>query len=111
MVRQVNRYFVCDTVAELDNIRFDNLEGIKAFIRSTPSEEYIYSGGGWQLIAGSTVITQIESTILDLNDKLDIPTGTPDGTKYLRDDNTWQPVAGGSGLSQQQSMTLVSFKI
>lgn len=31
-----------------------------------------------------------------------IATGTPDGTKYLRDDNTWQAVAGGSGLSQQQ---------
>lgn len=26
-------------------------------------------------------------------------TGTPNGTKYLRDDNTWQPVAGGSGIS------------
>jgi hypothetical protein len=34
--------------------------------------------------------------------KLDVPTGTPDGTKYLRDDNTWQPVTGGSGLTQQQ---------
>ena len=29
-------------------------------------------------------------------------TGTPDGTKYLRDDFTWQAVAGGSGLTQQQ---------
>lgn len=33
-----------------------------------------------------------------------IPTGTPDGTKYLRDDNTWQAVAGGSGLTQPQVM-------
>lgn len=24
------------------------------------------------------------------------PTGTPDGTKYLRDDNTWQPVPGST---------------
>ncbi len=24
--------------------------------------------------------------------------GTPDGTKFLRDDRTWQPVAGGGGL-------------
>ena len=24
-------------------------------------------------------------------------TGTPDGTKFLRDDNSWQPVAGGGG--------------
>jgi hypothetical protein len=37
-----------------------------------------------------------------INGKLATPTGTPDGTKYLRDDNTWQPVSGGSGLSQQQ---------
>ena len=29
-------------------------------------------------------------------------TGTPDGSKYLRDDFTWQPVSGGSGLTQQQ---------
>jgi hypothetical protein len=34
--------------------------------------------------------------------KLDVPTGTPDGTKYLRDDNTWQPISGGSGLAQYQ---------
>lgn len=27
------------------------------------------------------------------------PTGTPDGTKFLRDDNSWQPVAGGGGNS------------
>lgn len=32
------------------------------------------------------------------------PTGTPDGTKYLRDDNTWQAVSGGSGLTQPQVM-------
>jgi hypothetical protein len=29
---------------------------------------------------------------LVLSGKLDLPTGTPDGTKYLRDDNSWQPV-------------------
>lgn len=40
----------------------------------------------------------------DLSGKLDVPTGTPDGTKYLRDDNTWQPVSGGSGLTQPQVM-------
>lgn len=33
-------------------------------------------------------------------------TGTPDGTKYLRDDNTWQAVVGGSGLSQAQARQL-----
>ena len=40
--------------------------------------------------------------------KLDIPTGTPDGTKYLRDDNSWQPVSGGSGLSQAQVLARAS---
>ena len=34
-------------------------------------------------------------------------TGTPDGTKYLRDDNTWQTVTGGSGLTQQQVEGLI----
>jgi hypothetical protein len=72
MVRQVNRYFVCDTASELNNIRFDNLEGVKAFIRSTPSEEYIYSGGGWQLIAGSTVIESVASVAVDITTKQDI---------------------------------------
>ena len=32
------------------------------------------------------------------------PTGTPDGTKYLRDDFSWQTVSGGSGLTQPQVM-------
>jgi hypothetical protein len=39
--------------------------------------------------------------------KLNIPTGTPDGTKYLRDDNTWQSVSGGSGLTQEQIEGLI----
>ena len=29
--------------------------------------------------------------------KLDVPTGTPDGTEVFRDDNTWQPVGGEVG--------------
>jgi len=49
-------------------------------------------------------VTDIERGIW--NGKLDEPTGTPDGTKYLRDDNTWQPVSG-SGLSQQQVEGLI----
>ncbi len=44
----------------------------------------------------------VAATPAAIADKLDIPTGTPDGTKYLRDDNTWQAVSGGSGLTQQQ---------
>ena len=35
-----------------------------------------------------------------------VPTGTPDGTKYLRDDNSWQAVSGGSGLTAYQVRTL-----
>lgn len=192
MVRQVNRYFVCDSASELANIRFDNLEGVKAFVKSTPSEEYIYTAGNWQLIAGQSIVQELETAVTDITTKQDTlisatniktinsssilgagdlvvsatittagigaaingataatpndtdlvmsvessvakqntwlvikgflktyfdaiynvkATGTPDGTKYLRDDNTWQPVSGGSGLSQQQAMTLVSFKI
>lgn len=30
--------------------------------------------------------------------KLDLPSGTPDGTKFLRDDNSWQPVPTGSAV-------------
>ena len=35
-------------------------------------------------------------------------TGTPDGTKYLRDDFTWQAVSGGSGLTHPQVMARLS---
>jgi hypothetical protein len=31
-----------------------------------------------------------------LNGKLNTPTGTPDGTKFLRDDNSWQPIPSAS---------------
>ena len=41
-------------------------------------------------------------------DAVVLPTGTPDGTKYLRDDNTWQTVSGGSGLTQSQIMARIS---
>jgi hypothetical protein len=35
-------------------------------------------------------------------------TGTPDGSKYLRDDFSWQPVAGGSGLTSPQVLARAS---
>lgn len=35
-------------------------------------------------------------------------TGTPDGTKYLRDDFSWQAVSGGTGLTQPQVMARLS---
>ncbi len=31
-----------------------------------------------------------------------IPTGTPDGTKFLRDDNSWQPVPGGGSWTETE---------
>lgn len=34
-------------------------------------------------------------------------TGAPDGTKFLRDDRTWQVPAGGSGLTHAQVMSRV----
>lgn len=49
----------------------------------------------------------VASVTSGLADKLDNPTGTPDGTKYLRDDNTWQPVSGGSGLAQYQVRRMI----
>lgn len=50
------------------------------------------SGGGvtWTLDDG--VVTAAKTSI----------TGTPDGSKYLRDDWTWQTVSGGSGLTHPQ---------
>ena len=38
-------------------------------------------------------------------DAVVLPTGTPDGSKYLRDDNTWQTVTGG--LAQYQVRRLI----
>jgi hypothetical protein len=48
------------------------------------------SGATWNLDNG--VVTAAKTSI----------TGTPDGTKFLRDDFTWQSVAGGSGLTHPQ---------
>lgn len=58
------------------------------------------------VLATSESYTDTEISTL-ASQKLNNPTGTPDGTKYLRDDNTWQPVTGGSGLTQQQVEGLI----
>ena len=65
------------------------------------------------ITGGSSAWGGITGTLSDqtdlntaLNGKLATPTGTPDGTKYLRDDNTWQAVSG-SGLTQQQIEGLI----
>lgn len=48
------------------------------------------SGTVWTIDSG--VVTAAKTSI----------TGTPDGSKYLRDDWTWQAVSGGSGLTHPQ---------
>ena len=55
--------------------------------------------------ASFRLVTDTEK--LTWNGKQDAPTGVPDGTKYLRDDNSWQPISGGSGLTQQQVEGLI----
>ena len=54
------------------------------------------SGATWTIDAG--VVDAAKTTI----------TGTPDGSKYLRNDFSWQTVTGGSGLTQPQVMARVS---
>lgn len=54
------------------------------------------SGATWTIDNGA--VTAAKTSI----------TGTPDGTKYLRDDFTWQAVSGGSGLTQPQVMARLS---
>jgi hypothetical protein len=50
------------------------------------------SGGGGTWTIDNGVVTAAKTSIA----------GTPDGTKYLRDDFTWQAVSGGSGLTSPQ---------
>ena len=54
------------------------------------------SGATWTIDDG--VVTAAKTTI----------SGAPDGTKYLRDDFSWQAVTGGSGLTQPQIMARIS---
>jgi hypothetical protein len=87
------------------------------FSDSTNSEQMVYidwsdmvallAGGGVSdgdkgdiTVSGSGTVWTIDNGAVTAA-KTSI-TGTPDGTKYLRDDFTWQAVAGGSGLTQQQ---------
>lgn len=54
------------------------------------------SGATWTIDNGA--VTAAKTSI----------TGTPDGSKYLRDDFSWQAVSGGSGLTQPQVMARIS---
>lgn len=63
--------------------------------------------GGDVTAAGKTLLTASDASEqrndLGLGSMATVsPTGTPDGTKFLRDDYSWQSVAGGSGLTHQQ---------
>ena len=37
--------------------------------------------------------------------------GTADNTTYLRGDQSWQPIVGGSGLTQAQVLGLTTLKV
>jgi len=56
------------------------------------------SGSGTTWTIDNGVVTAAKTSI----------TGTPDGTKYLRDDFSWQTVAGGSGLTNAQVLARAS---
>jgi len=57
------------------------------------------SGATWTIDNG--VVTAAKTSI----------TGTPTGSKYLRDDFSWQPVTGGSGLTALQVFSAVSIRM
>lgn len=57
------------------------------------------SGATWTIDNG--VVTAAKTSI----------TGTPTGTKYLRDDFSWQTVSGGSGLTALQVFSAVSIRM
>lgn len=67
------------------------------------------SGGGSVMTIDNGVITAAKTSI----------TGTPDGTKYLRDDFTWQPAAGGGSwgtitgtvTAQSDLMAILSLRV
>jgi hypothetical protein len=66
------------------------------FLRDDNSWQPVPSAGAaaWGSITG-TLSSQTDLQTA-LNGKLNLPTGTPDGTKFLRDDNSWQPIPAAS---------------
>lgn len=66
------------------------------FLRDDNSWQPVPSAGGavWGSITGTlSAQTDLQTA---LNGKLDTPTGTPTGTKFLRDDDSWQPIPAAS---------------
>lgn len=76
----------------------------------------IVSNGSGVLTASSTTATEIgylsgvtSAIQTQLNGKQPLATGTPDGTKFLRDDNTWQvPPGGGVSDGDKGDITVSS---
>ena len=85
-------------------VQYDH--GTTAFVYSTASGSLADGDKGDITVTGSGATWTIDNGVVTAA-KTSI-TGTPDGTKYLRDDFTWQAVAGGSGLSHQQVMARLS---
>ena len=81
------------------------------FVRVKTDEkgyEFATISGGGDLLAANNLSDLVDDSAARTNlGVLAAPTGTPDGTKYLRDDNTWQPVSGGSGLEQYQIRRII----
>lgn len=93
----------------------DSVDGVAPISNAdlkTKIDAILSAGGGGSAWGGITGTLSDQTDLQSaLDAKQDEPTGTPDGTKYLRDDNTWQPVSGGSGLSQAQVLTRLTFRI
>lgn len=69
------------------------------------------SANGQSLVAAANYAAM--RALLDLEpgtDFLSFPTGTPDGSKFLRDDNTWQALAGGGDMLLGTSQTVTAAK-
>lgn len=63
-----------------------------------PQKRYLERGVDPRRVALNPLDTKDISRLTSiLSTKAAVPTGTPDGTKFLRDDNSWQTPAGGPG--------------
>ena len=70
------------------------LDLINSALQDAPNNANAYVRSGLSWVIGYTK-SAIDSLLLG---KANTPTGTPDGTKYLRDDNTWQFLIDATAL-------------